>query len=92
MDNFRSKFAEILLSDEITNGFKTIEWSIADNKEFNKMASAAQGRIVQNLAYCCHLNPPDVRVLLLLLLLMLLSCQLFLVVLGIYSYFRLAQR
>lgn len=34
-------------------------WDVTDYKEFNKMASAAQGRIAQNLAMVCHLNPPD---------------------------------
>lgn len=54
-----SKFAEILLSDEISSRFQNTQWNITDYKEFNKMASQAQGRIVQNLAMVCHLNPPD---------------------------------
>jgi len=52
------KFAEILLSEEISSSFRNVEWKLSDYKEFNKMASAVQGCIVQNLAMVCHLNPP----------------------------------
>ena len=79
------------MSDEISSRFKAIEWSMADYKEFNKMASAAQGRIVQNLAYCCHLNPPDV-IFIFTIEFIIFLLKFVLVILGIHSHFRLAQR
>ena len=53
------KFAEILLSKEISDSCKTLKWGISDFKAFNKLASMNQGKIAQQLALVCHLNPPD---------------------------------
>tara|TARA_A100001035_G_scaffold251177_1_gene222956 strand:- start:341 stop:733 length:393 start_codon:yes stop_codon:yes gene_type:complete len=53
------KFAEILLSEEIQEKAKTIEWDLDMFKELNKMAAQEQGRIAQNLAMSCNLHPPE---------------------------------
>lgn len=53
------KFAEILMSEEMSEACKDFKWSIIDFKSFNKLASANQGKIAQQLALVCHLNPPD---------------------------------
>ena len=52
------KFAEIMLSDEIQECAKDIEWNVDIYKELNKIASIEQGRIAQNLAMACNLKPP----------------------------------
>jgi Ran GTPase-activating protein (RanGAP) involved in mRNA processing and transport len=53
------KFAEILLSKELADSCKSFKWGIADFKAFNKLSSMNQGKIAQQLALVCHLNPPD---------------------------------
>ncbi len=52
------KFAEILLSQEIQEQAKGIEWDLEMFKELNKMAAQEQGRVAQNLAMSCNLQPP----------------------------------
>jgi len=52
------KFAEILLSEEIQENCKNIQWDINNYKALNMMSSKAQGRIAQNLAMSCNINPP----------------------------------
>jgi len=52
------KFAEILLSDEIQDNCRQIKWDINNYKALNMMSSKAQGRIAQNLAMSCNINPP----------------------------------
>lgn len=53
------KFAEIFLSDEILESAKVMNWDSHAYKELNKMASKEQGRIAQNLAMACNMNPPS---------------------------------
>jgi Ran GTPase-activating protein (RanGAP) involved in mRNA processing and transport len=52
------KFAEILLSDEIQACCQLFDWNVNSYKELNKIASREQGRIAQNLAMSCNMNPP----------------------------------
>jgi hypothetical protein len=52
------KFTEIMLSEEVCHIGRTMHWDMAAYKEINKMASAAQGRLVQHLALSCDFNPP----------------------------------
>ncbi len=52
------KFAEILLSDEIQQKCSNIEWNLSNYKALNKMSNKQQGRIAQNLAMSCNINPP----------------------------------
>ena len=52
------KFAEILMSEQITATCGNMKWKLSEFKKFNKLASAAQGRIAQNLAMTCHFNAP----------------------------------
>lgn len=53
------KFAEILMSEEMSAACEDFRWSIIDFKSFNKLSSANQGKIAQQLAMVCHLNPPS---------------------------------
>ncbi len=52
------KFAEILLSPEIVENCAHMEWDLTTFADMNKLASAEQGRLSQNLAMVCNLNPP----------------------------------
>lgn len=52
------KFAEILMSVEISKISNTMHWEFDSFKAFNKLASAMQGRVAQQLAMACHFNPP----------------------------------
>ncbi len=52
------KFAEILLSPEIVQNCANMEWDITTFADMNKLSSAEQGRLSQNLAMVCNLNPP----------------------------------
>jgi Ran GTPase-activating protein (RanGAP) involved in mRNA processing and transport len=52
------KFAEILMSEEMSKSCSRMRWNISDFKAFNKLASATQGKVAQNLAMTCSLNAP----------------------------------
>lgn len=53
------RFAELLISDEVAGVQERISWTPSEFKALNKIASVNQGKIAQNLALACHLNPPD---------------------------------
>jgi len=53
------KFAEIFLSAEILESVKVMKWDSYAYKTLNIMASREQGRIAQNLAMACSMNPPS---------------------------------
>ena len=52
------KFAEILMSEEMSKSCSKLRWNVSDFKAFNKLASATQGKVAQNLAMTCNLNAP----------------------------------
>jgi hypothetical protein len=52
------KFAEILMSEEMSKSCSRFRWKLSEFKAFNKLASATQGKIAQNLAMTCSLNAP----------------------------------
>lgn len=52
------KFAEILMSEEMSKSCSKFRWKLAEFKAFNKLASATQGKVAQNLAMTCSLNAP----------------------------------
>ena len=52
------KFAEILFSHEINLKCRNMHWNVQDFKEFAKMSSLLQGKIVQNLVMVCNFNVP----------------------------------
>lgn len=52
------RFAEILMSTEISAACRDLRWSVLDFKLFTKVASVNQGKIAQQLAMACHLHPP----------------------------------
>ena len=47
-----------LFSDEINRKCRNMKWSVNDFKEYAKMSSLLQGKIVQNLVMVCNFNPP----------------------------------
>jgi Ran GTPase-activating protein (RanGAP) involved in mRNA processing and transport len=53
------RYAEILMSNEISEACLSFKWDINDFKAFNKLASVNQGKIAQHLSMVCHLNPPE---------------------------------
>ena len=52
------KYADILLSREISTNCRTMHWDASDFKELNKLVSEEHGRLSQNLAMVCNMNPP----------------------------------
>jgi hypothetical protein len=52
------KFAEILMSEEMSKSCSKMRWKLSEFKAFNKLASIAQGKVAQNLAMTCSLNAP----------------------------------
>lgn len=52
------KFAEILMSEEMSKSCSKMRWKLSEFKAFNKLASATQGKVAQNLAMTCSLNAP----------------------------------
>ncbi len=52
------RYADILLSHEISSNCRYMHWDANDFKELNKLASVEHGRISQNLAMVCNMNPP----------------------------------
>ena len=52
------QYADILLSHEISSNCRYMHWDASDFKELNKLASVEHGRLSQNLAMVCNMNPP----------------------------------
>lgn len=52
------RYSELLLSEEITSKMAGLEWDLNTFKELNKLSSMDHGRLAQNLALVCNLNPP----------------------------------
>lgn len=52
------KFAEILMSEEMSRSCSRMRWNLSEFKAFNQLASVTQGKIAQNLAMTCSLNAP----------------------------------
>jgi Ran GTPase-activating protein (RanGAP) involved in mRNA processing and transport len=52
------KFAEILMSEEMSKSCRHMRWKVTEFKKFNRLASAKQGQVAQNLAMACNLKAP----------------------------------
>lgn len=53
------KFAELFLSEEVSSNCRVMHWDVLAYKEMNRLKDSDQGRLAQNLAMSCNLNPPD---------------------------------
>lgn len=46
------------MTEEISSKMAGLQWDIETFKGLNKLSSMDQGRLAQNLALVCNLNPP----------------------------------
>eukprot|EP01038_Epipyxis_sp_PR26KG_P005828 gene5828-8037_t len=53
------KFAELLISHELTKNCINLKWKHISFQAFNKLASSIQGKLAQALAFSAKLNPPS---------------------------------